>query len=209
MAPRPETVAVGILAKAPIPGLAKTRLQPVLGADRAAALQARFIERAVETAHAAAIGPITLWGTPDAAHPTFRALAKQRSLALRSQPNGDLGERMRVALAASGGPSLVIGSDCPALTCDHLRAAAEALRSGNDVVLVPVDDGGYALIGTRKPDAHLFTAMAWGTDTVAIETRRRAGDLSLSCCELGQLWDVDVPDDLARMRREGFGHLLE
>ena len=119
------------------------------------------------------------------------------------------GERMRVALAASGGPSLVIGSDCPALTCDHLRAAAEALCSGNDMVLVPVDDGGYALIGMRKPAVHLFTAMAWGTDTVATETRRRARDLSLSCGELEQLWDVDVPDDLARMRREGFGHLLE
>ncbi len=45
-----EPVAIAILAKAPIPGFAKTRLIPALGADGAATLQARLIERAVETA---------------------------------------------------------------------------------------------------------------------------------------------------------------
>ena len=61
----PEPVAVAILAKAPLPGLAKTRLAPALGADGAAALQARLIERAAETARAANVGPVTLWAAPD------------------------------------------------------------------------------------------------------------------------------------------------
>jgi rSAM/selenodomain-associated transferase 1 len=210
MAPRPpEAVAIAILAKAPVPGLAKTRLQPALGAEGAAALQAWFIERTVETAAAAGIGPVTVWATPDETHPTLQALAARGGLTLLAQPNGDLGERMRVALAAACGPALVIGTDCPALTPDHLRLAAEALRSGNDVVLVPVEDGGYALIGARKVHAPLFAEMEWGTATVMAETRRRAANLGLSWRELEQLWDVDEPADLIRMQHEGFAHLLK
>src|SRR5438045_1983195 len=60
-----EPVAIAVLAKAPVPGFAKTRLIPVLGADAAAAFAARLIERAVATACEAATGPVTLWATPD------------------------------------------------------------------------------------------------------------------------------------------------
>src|SRR6202034_4158096 len=81
-----EPVAVAILAKAPLPGLAKTRLAPALGADGAAALQGRLIERAVETARAADIGPVTLWAAPDQDHPTFQALAALFGGALARQP---------------------------------------------------------------------------------------------------------------------------
>src|SRR5215471_20947336 len=118
----PEPVAVAILAKAPLPGLAKTRLAPALGADGAAALQARLIERAVETARAADIGPVTLWAAPDQDHPAFQTLAALFGVKLAPQPDGDLGARMLAAIAAAGGPVLVIGTDCAALAPDHLRA---------------------------------------------------------------------------------------
>ena len=57
-------IGISILAKARIPGFSKTRLIPLLGEDGAAKLQARFIERTVETAREAAVGPITIWYTP-------------------------------------------------------------------------------------------------------------------------------------------------
>src|SRR3984957_2874419 len=126
----PEPVAVAILAKAPLPGLAKTRLAPALGADGAAALQARLIERAVETARTANIGPITLWAAPDQDHPAFQTLAALFGVAPARQPDGDLGLRMLAALEAADGPALVIGTDCPALQPAHLRAAAAALAGG-------------------------------------------------------------------------------
>ena len=204
----PEPVAVAILAKAPIPGFAKSRLAPALGADRAAALQARFIERAVTTARTADIGPVTLWATPNSDHPAFQTLAALFGVALARQPEGDLGVRMLAALDAARGPALVIGTDCPALEPDHLRAAADALATGVDAVVVPVDDGGYALIGMRAPEPRLFDGMPWGSADVMTETRRRLTRLGLCWREPARLWDVDLPEDLRRLEREGLASLM-
>jgi uncharacterized protein len=191
--------SIAILAKAPVPGFAKTRLIPAIGAHAAAVLQERLTERAVANAIAANVGPVTLWCAPDPSHPSFVDLARRSSISLKRQPEGDLGARM---LAASGnGPTLVIGSDCPALAPLHLRAASEAL-TGADVVLIPAEDGGYVLIGTRAPYPGLFTGMTWGTDMVLAETRKRIAALGLKAVELSPLWDVDSESDLARMERE-------
>jgi rSAM/selenodomain-associated transferase 1 len=206
MNPDAREVAIAILAKAPLAGLAKTRLAPELGADGAAALQARFIERTVETARQAATGPITLWAAPDRDHPVFQTLSALLGVRLEGQPAGDLGERMLAALGH--GPALVIGTDCPALTREHLCAAADVLRSGVDAVVIPVEDGGYALIGTNRPHPGLFSNMPWGTAAVMAETRRRLTRLGLTWREPARLWDVDDVADLERMRHEGLASLM-
>jgi uncharacterized protein len=203
----PEGLAIAILAKAPLPGLAKTRLAPVLGADGAANLQARFIAHTVRTAQSAAVGPVTLWVAPD--HNVFRAIAALLGVALAAQPDGDLGARMMAAVKAASGPAIVIGTDCPALTPEHLRAAAQALVDGIDVVIIPVDDGGYGLIGMRRAEPALFQSMAWSTSSVMAETRRRLSRLGLSWREPARLWDVDVPADLDRLAGAGLASLME
>jgi rSAM/selenodomain-associated transferase 1 len=202
-----EPARVAILAKAPIAGAVKTRLVPLLGAEGAAALQERLIHRTVETAIDADIGPVTLWGSPDETHPLFRALAARFGVALRRQPEGDLGARMHAAIALRC-PAIVIGADCPALTPAHLRTAADVLRDGQDAVIFPAEDGGYVLIGLRQPHAALFAPMEWGTDAVLAETRRRLVQLALSWREPVSLWDVDRPADIERLRREGLAELL-
>jgi len=204
----PEPVAVAILAKAPLPGLAKTRLADALGVEGAAALQARFIARATETACAAGVGAVTLWAAPDHDHPAFQTLAALFGVSLARQPDGDLGVRMLAALEAARGPAIVIGTDCPALQPAHLRAAAEAL-AGVDAVVVPVEDGGYALIGMREPQPGLFADMPWSTAGVMAETRRRLTHLSLSWREPARLWDVDLPEDVERLKREGLAALMD
>ena len=204
----PELVAIAILAKAPVPGAVKTRLVMMLGVDGAASLQDRFIRRTVDVAAQAATGPITLWADPNERHPIFGALSQRYSLSLARQPSGDLGGRMLAAIVQANGPALVTGTDCPTLTAAHLRDAADALRSGAEVVVIPADDGGYVLIGMRKPVPELFSDMAWGTDTVMTETRRRLTQLGLPWREPAQLWDVDRPTDVRRMRREGLSELL-
>ena len=123
-----EPVAVAILAKAPIAGFAKTRLIPVLGARGAAVLQERLVGRAVETACAAAIGPVTLWATPDESHPVFQSIGARLGITLARQADGDLGARMLAAITAANRCVLLIGTDCPALTLEHLRTAADVLR---------------------------------------------------------------------------------
>jgi rSAM/selenodomain-associated transferase 1 len=197
-----RTTEIAVLAKAPIPGLAKTRLMPALGAHGAAALQDLLTERAVATACVA--GTVTLWGTPDITHRSFRDLVTQYRVRLRRQPDGDLGARMLAALTALPGGGLVIGTDCPALTADHLRRAAAALAD-HDVVLIPAEDGGYVLIGMRAPQPGLFDNMVWSTDTVLAETRARIARLGLTCFTLEPLWDVDRPEDLSRLSPEEFG----
>jgi rSAM/selenodomain-associated transferase 1 len=205
----PEPVAVAILAKAPLPGFAKTRLAPALGANGAAALQARLMERAVDTARSANIGPVTLWAAPDQDHPAFQTLAALFGVTLARQPDGDLGARMLAALAAAPGAAIVIGTDCPALQPAHLRAAADALAGGIDAVVVPVEDGGYALVGMREPQPALFVDMPWSTADVMAETRRRMTRLSLTWREPARLWDVDRPQDVERLKREGLAALMD
>jgi len=210
MAPTtPEPIAVAILAKAPVAGAVKTRLIPALGADGAAALQERLIARTVETACAAAIGPVTVWVTPAPVHPCFARLASLHQTGLAVQPDGDLGARMLAACEAAGGPAIVIGTDCPAMTAAHVREAAAVLRAGNDAVVIPAEDGGYVLIGSRSPQPGLFVEMTWGIETVMAETRGRLARNALSWREPALLWDVDRPEDIARLRMAGLGQLID
>jgi rSAM/selenodomain-associated transferase 1 len=200
--PNISRVAVAIMAKAPVPGLAKTRLIPSIGAHAAAVLQERLTERTVATALAATIGPVTLWCAPDPSHVSFSELVTRHKITLKRQPDGNLGQRMLAAMAASVSATLVIGTDCPALTAEHLRAAASALQDGADVVLIPAEDGGYVLIGARAAHVEFFRDIAWGTASVLDETRARISALGLSCGELPTLWDIDTESDLARLEHE-------
>jgi len=195
-------VSIVILAKAPIPGFAKTRLIPAIGAHAAAVQQERLTERTVATALAAGIGPVTLCCDPDATHVTFLKMVTRMKITLRPQPPGDLGTRMLAAVATSTGPVLVIGTDCPALTEAHLRSAAMALRDGNDVVLIPAERGGYVLLGMREAQPRLFSNIAWGGSSVLADTRARIVEQRLMLIERPPLWDVDTEIDLARLDRE-------
>lgn len=192
-----------VFAKAPTPGRVKTRLVPALGEAAAAALQRRLIERTLATAVAAGLGEVELWCAPATNDDFFSACAKQHGIELRAQGEGDLGARMARALdcaLAERSPTLLIGSDCPALTPQYLREAALALGEGNDAVIGPAEDGGYVLIGlARSPAAPLFEDIAWGSATVLRETRARLARLGWRWRELATLWDLDRPEDLLRL----------
>ena len=194
-------VSLAVLAKAPIPGLAKTRLIPALGAAGAARLQRHFTQRTLRTALRSGLGPVALWCAPQVQQRFFQALRRSGvPLALHAQPEGDLGLRMLTALQAGCrlGPTVLMGTDCPALSPAHLQAAAQALQDGADVVCQPAEDGGYVLIGMRQPQPVLFTDMPWSTAEVMPQTRARAQAAGLRLHELPPLWDVDNPEDLPR-----------
>lgn len=194
-----EPVAIAILTKAPVPGFAKTRLIQALGAEGAAALQGKLISRAVASACAAKLRPVTLWATPDEAHPLFRTLRQEFGVKLARQPEGDLGLRMHTACKTD--PTIVIGTDCPALTPDDLVLAAATLGH-YDAVVIPAEDGGYVLIGLRKPQPAVFSNMSWGTAMVMDQTRQRFRSQNLTWRELPTLWDVDTAEDLDRMQKQ-------
>lgn len=199
---RDDRVAVAILAKAPLAGLAKTRLIPALGAAGAAALQRWLLQRTVAMAVGAKVGPVTLWCAPDTDHPDFAACRAFASLTLRQQPEGDIGERMFAAIAESPSPvgTLVIGTDCPLLTANGLIEAAAALTY-RDAVMVPAEDGGYVLIGMRQASRQVFCDIEWSTERVVDQTRQRLHALGWQWTEFETLWDVDRVDDLERLAR--------
>lgn len=195
---------VAIFAKAPIEGFAKTRLIPRLGAGGAALLQRRLIERSVQTAIAAALGPVSLWCTPSVEHDVFASLAARDELRVYRQAKGDLGARMLHAFETltAKGPTLLMGTDCAVITSTHLQRSAQLL-SRTDATVVPVEDGGYILLGLHRPVHALFAGVDWGTSTVMDQTRARAEAAGIDLVELEPLWDIDRPKDYDRAIAEG------
>ena len=192
-----------VFAKAPDAGKAKTRLIPALGADGAAALQARLVRHTLNTAVATRDMQIELWCTPSPEHPFFAQCARDFGVALSRQEGADLGARMAHAMAhaVDRGPAVLTGTDCPALTARHLRLARNALRK-YDAVVAPAEDGGYVLIGLTHFNTDLFAGINWGTDSVMSETRVRLAARGTRWGELPALWDVDRPEDLMRLKHD-------
>ncbi len=164
-------------------GRVKTRLVPRLGPEGAARLHARLVRRALATARAARLGEVTLWST-------------------RRQRGTDLGARMHHAFAHTlrRAPRVILmGADAPALRPAHLRRAARWLAGGADAVFAPAADGGYALVALRRVSPYLFENVAWGGAQVMAQTRARLAALGWRWRELPEVWDVDRPEDLARL----------
>ncbi len=210
--PRPPPVksALAIVAKAPVPGLAKTRLLPALGAAGAARTQRRFTRDTLRLARVADLGPVSLWCAPDASHRFFRALARTCGVTCLTQSAGDLGARMQHAFAHHFAqhadlPLLLMGTDCPVLSPGHLQLAARALLQ-HEVVLIPAEDGGYVLIGMRRLVPQVFEGIAWSTPEVMAQTRRQLERAGVSWQEMDALWDVDEPADWERLQRLELGH---
>lgn len=195
------SVCVVVFARAPVAGMAKTRLAPALGAATAAALAERMLVHAVEQAAAAELGPVEVCATPDATHPAFQRLAERHRLTLTVQGSGDLGLRMHRAFARvlnAHGRALLIGTDAPALGAAMLCEAAQRLLT-HEVVFVPALDGGYALVGQKRADPRWFCDMTWSTPRVMDETRERLRAARARWAELPAVADIDVPADLVHL----------
>ena len=190
-----------VFAKAPVAGEVKTRLIPAIGADLATRLHIALTERVLQTAVSSG-ADVVLAGAPDAAHAFFNTCAANFGVGVTGQlRDGDLGARMLHAISnalENWQRVVIVGADCPALTVAHLRQAIDHLVT-HDVVLTPADDGGYVLIGARRTHAAMFDSIDWGTDVVLEQQRAQLLASGLSCHEMETLWDVDRPEDLARL----------
>lgn len=191
-----------VMAKAPIPGLTKTRL--LLPPRSAARLQAALLGDAVEKACSLGLGPVSVAGTPTEALGLIEPLLPD-GVRLFAQSRGDLGERMFDAASRlfeeGPEPVLVLGTDAPTLPSGSIITAARALET-YDASIVGSDDGGYVLLGLGGPHEALFRDVSWSTGTVHRETVERAAEAAISLHEGEPFYDVDVPEDLARLRAE-------
>jgi uncharacterized protein len=162
--------------------------------------------RTLETARASGGHRVELWCAPDTRHGFFHACRRCFGVRLRRQPQGDLGRRMALALqrvlAETGGPAVLVGTDCPELGSADLRRAITLLGQ-TDAVLQPSGDGGYVLIGARRMERRALAGMRWSSGRELAQTRRRLARLGLKGEELPERDDVDTPADYWRARRAG------
>lgn len=187
-----------VLAKAPQPGFAKTRLIPALGAEGAAGLARHMLDSTLGSALVAGLGPVELRVTPQIDSPAWLAVTIPSVVDVLAQGEGDLGARLaRSAQRAveQGESVLLVGTDCVEMSPGLLREAANALRQ-HDTVMYPTADGGYALLGLNCYHPLLFSDIAWSTDVVAFETVCRIARLGWSLHIGAMLHDVDEPVDL-------------
>jgi len=198
-------IALCIMAKAPEPGQVKTRLCPPLSPEDAAELYRCFLVDKIAQAREVTGAELALAYAPALAAALFEALAP--GFTLLAQRGADLTARIvavcdelfRIGYDAA----ILIDSDTPTLPTERLESAVAVMSHGaHDLVLGPSEDGGYYLIGLRRPHPGLFEGMRWSTPTVLEETLRRARALGLSSARLPAWYDVDTPADLARLRAE-------
>lgn len=198
--PSPPTLSLILFTRLPQSGRSKTRLIPALGAEGAADLQRRMTRLAVARA----------W--------SFCAVAPGRRLVIAHdggsenemrewlgpldflpQGEGDLGEKLQRCVAAEftlgARAVIVIGADCPRLDHAILESAARALEN-REITFGPASDGGYYLVGLRKPTPAIFSDIPWGTGEVLAVSIQRARQSGCEPAPLAQLHDVDEPPDL-------------
>jgi rSAM/selenodomain-associated transferase 1 len=192
-------VLVCVLAKAPRPGFAKTRLCPPCTPEQAAILAAACL---ADTLAAVARTPahrrvIALDGRPGDWLPSdFEVVA---------QADGDLGARIEAAVAdgfdrGADGPVVLIGMDTPQVRPADLLAVAHALDAPVDpldAVLGPTADGGYWVIGLRRPVPNICDGVPMSTPGTA-DAQRRV--LVARGCRVGCTTELVDVDDIVSAR---------
>jgi rSAM/selenodomain-associated transferase 1 len=193
-----------VVAKRPAAGQTKTRLCPPLSGEAAAALYACFLRDTLEMMRQVPDVARRIVYLPDDAAAYFHALAPD--MALTPQHGAGLGERLDHLLTAtleSGArQAVVMDSDSPTLPAGYLVQAFAALDGDADVVLGPCDDGGYYLIGLKRPQPRLLRDVEMSTPNVVRDTLALAEQLGLRAALLPSWYDVDTVAELARLRTE-------
>ena len=187
-----------VFAKAPVPGTVKTRLEPLLGADGAASLHSSLVVTCLDMLSRSRLCPVELWCTPDSSDPFFQQCQQRFQVPLMQQSSGDLGDRMAGALdsaLAESGAVVLVGTDCPGMTISDLDEALEMLACDKQVVLGPALDGGYYLVGMRRPQPFIFSQIPWSTPDVFNITRDRLDKAGISWHSLPVRRDLDRPED--------------
>jgi rSAM/selenodomain-associated transferase 1 len=208
------TTAVGVMTRAPSSG-GKTRLAPHLSPSRLVGLRRAML--ADTLAAISRLPNVTVFFTPDDAEAEIAAVgdavartawsAVADTRACLPQGVGDLGARMlrairRLLEGERCDAAVLVGSDIPLLTADHVLEAADTLRASGGVVLGPADDGGYYLIGMTRAHADLFENVEWGTEIVLTDTLRAAERIGVEARLVRSAYDVDTIGDLQRVERD-------
>ena len=195
--------ALIVVAKRPQAGQTKTRLTPPLSPEDAAELYENFLIDTLELIRQTRnVTPIIAY-LPTGEETYFKSLAPD--FQLLPQCGQGLGERLDNALThcLQNGfdKAVIMDSDSPTLPAEYLTQAFTQLDTAN-VVLGPCDDGGYYLIGLKRPAPHLLREVTMSTATVTQDTISLAHQAGLQVALLPTWYDVDTVSELARLNQE-------
>ena len=196
--------ALIVVAKEPQPGRTKTRLCPPLTPASAAGFYRCLLLDTLALVQRLEAADHTLAYTPATARNYFARLSPN-SFRLVPQVGADLGQRLANALGhhfdLGYRRAVIMNSDGPTLPLACLEQAFAGL-DGADVTLGPGHDGGYYLIGMKRLHAELFQGIDWSTERVIPQTLAICRRLGLAVHQLPEWYDVDVAEDLERLRRD-------
>ncbi len=184
-----------IFVKNPIPGTVKTRIARTVGNDRAVQVYQHLLRHTQDMVAQLPQHRVVYYG--DFINPDDGWNDYEKQL----QTGNDLGQRMlnafRERFDAGADRAVVIGSDCLAITPDHIQLAFDALDQA-DIVIGPATDGGYYLLGMKQPHEFLFTDMPWSQPELCQLTELAILQHNLTFERLGELTDIDEWDDYER-----------
>jgi len=188
-----------IMAKEPVPGKVKTRLQPRLSPDESAALYTCFLQDRLEEMRTLSGAEVAVAYTPPIAVGTFTSLVPD-TFRLIPQRGSTLTERLAAVTASAFADRyrfvVVMDSDSPDLPKERVLQSFTLLAEGADVVFGPCRDGGYYLVGLREATVGIFEDIPWSTSRVLRESLARAASLGLMTALLEPWQDIDTYEDL-------------
>jgi rSAM/selenodomain-associated transferase 1 len=209
-----DVCALAVMAKAPRPGRVKTRLAPPLTLEQSAAINIAFLKDTTENIQAVAAtarcaGAISY--TPVGDEALFDGIFPEPFVLVPQRGDG-FGERLLAAaediFACGFGAVCLIDSDSPTVPAEAFQQAVNELaRPGDRIVLGGSDDGGYYLIGLKKPHPQPFADITWSTATVYEETVLAVRKAGIDLVELPLWYDVDDAATLHVLTNELLGGL--
>lgn len=191
---------MAVFARAVVKGKTKTRLIPALGPDGAAEFHRALVSDTLRKVAKLKGNSTRYVFTAGGSLP--REMVPP-GLECRRQMGRDLAQRLQHAftqLLRQHSRVIVMGTDSPGLAPATLRLGLEELRT-TDAVLGPCPDGGYYLIGLRRTRRGLFNRLRLGTEFAFEDTLGSLLGHGFSCSVLDPCPDVDVPEDLAALKR--------
>ena len=195
--------ALLVIAKRPAPGQTKTRLSPPLLPEQASALYECFLRDTLDVARAVPGVTRLAHYAPETAAGYFRQLAPE--FGLRPQVGDSLGPRLDEVLtrclAEGFERAVIMDSDSPTLPPAYVAGAFAELEAA-DVVLGPCEDGGYYLIGLKRPQPRLLREVQMSTAFVLRDTLALAEQAGLRVALLPSWYDVDTAQELERLRAD-------
>jgi uncharacterized protein len=201
----PRDSALVVFAKPPVPGRVKTRLLGRLSPRQAADVHHACLQDTV--ALLAGVPACSRWLMVAGSKEEARVLAHEMGLGAGwnfcAQFGRDLGARLERAMgqlfAAGTRRVVVVGTDAPWIGPQRLRQALRWLEA-DEVVIGPAADGGYYLVGARRPVGEIFHGIPWGRSQVMAATRRALEKSRIRFRLLRRDFDLDRPADLMRAK---------